>query len=68
MAPMIAAGVDGPVDQRPHIGRGDVGVTNHLVGAAVIADHDVEHARIRVGVEQEQKFLHRLVSPRPRGL
>ena len=50
--------IDGAVDQRADIVRRDIGVAGDAVGAAVIGDDRVEHARVRIGVEQEQKLLH----------
>jgi hypothetical protein len=55
---LAAAGKDGAVDQRADIVRRDTGIAGDPVGAAVIGDDSIEHARIGIGVEQEQQFLH----------
>ena len=60
---LAAAGEDRAVDESADIVRRDIGIARHAVGAAVIGDHRVEHARVRIGVEQEQQLLHLVFVP-----
>src|SRR5947208_1364222 len=53
-----AAREDAAVDQVADVGFGDTAVAHHLVGAAVVSDHPIEHARQAGAVELQQAPTH----------